>query len=162
MAKCVASARVWDLTFKHQLASFMGVSLDRMPALFCQRIFEGVRTGRISFSDINAIQLNQPTEIWSVIKGKSKAAAVTQSPPPRSSNFRNCPGIDGTFQVPVSQKCPLSGYAHGDQPTKMDTKRSLKPASAPRSTKFRNCTGIDGAFQVPIAQNCPLSGYAHY
>ena len=70
LAKCVASARVWDLTVKHQFASFMGVSLDRMPALFCQRIFEGVRTGRISFSDINAIQLNQSTEIWKVIKGK--------------------------------------------------------------------------------------------
>ncbi|CDX38134.1 conserved hypothetical protein [Mesorhizobium sp. SOD10] len=154
MAKCVASARVWDLT--------VGVSLDRMPALFCQRIFEGVRTGRISFSDLNAIQFNQPTEIWSVIKGKPRAAAVTRAPAPQSSRYRNCTGIDGAFQVPISQRCPFSGYAHGDQPTKADTRRSSKPASAPRSTKYRNCTGIDGTFQVPISQKCPLSGYAHY
>lgn len=70
LAKCVASTRLWDITIKHQFASFMGVSLDRMPALICQRIYEGLRTGRISFSDINAIQFDQPTEIWKVIKGK--------------------------------------------------------------------------------------------
>jgi hypothetical protein len=112
MAKCVASARVWDITFKHELASFMGVSLDRVPAIFCQRIFEGVRTGRIGFSDVNAIQLSQPTEIWMVIKGKPKEPPVTHSLPPRSSRFRNCSGIDGSFQVPISQKCPLSGWAN--------------------------------------------------
>jgi len=112
MEKCIASARVWDITFKHELASFMGVSLDRVPALFCQRIFEGVRTGRLSFSDVNAIQLSQPTEVWKVIKGKPKGAPVTHSSPPQSSRFRNCSGIDGSFQVPISQKCPLSGWAN--------------------------------------------------
>lgn len=112
MAKCIGSARVWDITFKHELASFMGVSLDRVPAIFCQRIFEGVRTGRISFSDVNAIQLSQPTEIWTVIKGKPKRTPVTHSLPPQSSRFRNCSGIDGFFQVPISQKCPLSGWAN--------------------------------------------------
>jgi hypothetical protein len=112
LAKCIASARVWDVTFKHELASFMGVSLDRVPALFCQRVFEGVRAGRISFSDVNAIQLDQPTEIWRVIKGKPKGTPVTHASPPRSSRFRNCSGIDGSFQVPISQKCPLSGWAN--------------------------------------------------
>ncbi|WP_292068361.1 hypothetical protein [Mesorhizobium sp.] len=48
---------------------------------------------------------DQPTD--KEIKAGSKAASA-----PRSSNYRNCSGIDGTFQVPVSQKCPLSGYAH--------------------------------------------------
>ncbi|RWB71874.1 MAG: hypothetical protein EOQ50_20235 [Mesorhizobium sp.] len=112
LAKCIASARVWDITFKHELASFMGVSLDRVPATFCQRIIEGVRTGRISFSDVNAIQLSQPTEIWMDIKGKPKRPPVTHSLPPQSSRFRNCSGIDGSFQVPISQKCPLSGWAN--------------------------------------------------
>ncbi|MEW6630385.1 MAG: hypothetical protein AB1440_05910 [Pseudomonadota bacterium] len=70
LSKCVASARVWNLSTKHQLASFMGVSLDRMPALFCQRIFEGLRQGRIGYSDLNRLQFDQPTEIWKVIKGK--------------------------------------------------------------------------------------------
>ncbi|RUW30247.1 MULTISPECIES: caspase family protein [unclassified Mesorhizobium] len=36
---------------------------------------------------------------------KSKAAG-------RKSGFRTCSGIDGTFEVPASQRCPLSGYAH--------------------------------------------------
>ncbi|RWK03010.1 caspase family protein [Mesorhizobium sp.] len=30
----------------------------------------------------------------------------------RKSGFRTCSGIDGTFEVPASQRCPLSGYAH--------------------------------------------------
>lgn len=36
---------------------------------------------------------------------KSKTAA-------RKSRYRTCSGIDGTFEVPASQRCPLSGYAH--------------------------------------------------
>jgi len=112
MNECIASARTRDLTFKHDMALFMGVSQERMPALFCQRLADGIRSGRISYSDINNLQLDQPTEIWMVLKGKPKAAAPTQAQAPRSPNFRNCSGIDGTFQVPASQKCPLSGYAH--------------------------------------------------
>ena len=104
----VAPVQAWGLTLKHDIASFMGVSQERMPALFCQRLGEGLRSGRISYSDINNLQLDQPTEIWMVIKGKSKAA----TPAPRNSKFRTCNGVDGTFQVPISQKCPLSGYAH--------------------------------------------------
>ncbi len=109
--KCVAAVQAWNITLKHDTASFMGVSRERMPALFCQRLAEGIRSGRISYSDINRLQLDQPTEIWMVIKGKSKAAA-TQAPPAPTSKFRTCSGFDGPFQVPASQKCPLSGYAH--------------------------------------------------
>ncbi|KAA3451380.1 hypothetical protein C7I87_07260 [Mesorhizobium sp. SARCC-RB16n] len=112
MNECIASARTSDLTFKHDMASFMGVSQERMPALFCQRLADGIRSGRISYSDINRLQLDQPTEIWMVIKGKPKPAKVTQAPAPRSLKFRNCSGVDGAFQVPVSQKCPLSGWAN--------------------------------------------------
>ena len=71
LSGCVTSVQAaWGLTFKHDIASFMGVSQERMPALFCQRIAEGLRSGRISYSDINNLQLDQPTEIWMVIKGK--------------------------------------------------------------------------------------------
>jgi hypothetical protein len=112
MNECIASARTRDLTFKHDMALFMGVSQEHMPALFCQRLADGIRSGRISYSDINNLQLDQPTEIWMVLKGKPKAAAPTQAQAPRSPNFRNCSGIDGTFQVPASQKCPLSGWAN--------------------------------------------------
>ncbi|UDL87496.1 hypothetical protein LGH82_20150 [Mesorhizobium sp. PAMC28654] len=109
---CINEVMAWDITLKHDITSFMGVSKERMPALFCQRIAEGMRSGRLSYSDINALQLDLPTEIWMVIKGKSKAAMATQAPPPRTSRFRICNGFDGTFQIPASQKCPLSGYAH--------------------------------------------------
>ncbi|WP_292077447.1 hypothetical protein [Mesorhizobium sp.] len=110
MAKCIASARVWDITFKHQLATFMGEPLDRVPALVCQRLYDGFRTGRISFSDINAIQLDQPTQIWKVIKGNSRGS--TPAPSRAPVKYRTCTGIDGTFQIPATRNCPLSGYAH--------------------------------------------------
>ncbi|MER9684624.1 MULTISPECIES: hypothetical protein [unclassified Mesorhizobium] len=108
---CISAVHLWSITFKHEIASFMGVSQERMPALFCQRIIEGVRSGRISYSDLNRVQLDLPTEIWLVIKGKSKAAARA-APVLRNSKFRSCKGTEGAFEVPISQKCPLSGYAH--------------------------------------------------
>ncbi len=46
------------------------------------------------------------------LAARSKAALATHAPSARKSRFRNCSGIDGPFQVPASQKCPLSGYAH--------------------------------------------------
>jgi len=162
MNECIASARTRDLTFKHDMALFMGVSQERMPALFCQRLADGIRSGRISYSDINNLQLDQPTEIWMVLKGKPKAAAPTQAQAPRSPNFRDCSGIDGTFQVPASQKCPLSGWAQNSGvPTAIEGKRRAVPPP-PQNPRFRNCSGIDGTFQVPASQKCPLSGYAHY
>ena len=108
---CISAVHLWSISFKHEIASFMGVSQERMPALFCQRLGEGIRSGRITYSDLNRLQLDQSTEIWLVIKGKSKAAAKA-APVPRNSKYRSCKGTEGTFQVPVSQKCPLSGYAH--------------------------------------------------
>lgn len=162
MNECIASARASDRTFKHDMALFMGVSQERMPALFCQRLADGVRSGRISYSDINNLQLDQPTEIWMVLKGKSKAAATTQAQAPRNSNFRTCNSFDGPFQLAVSQQCPLSGYAQGSGvPTVIEGKRrAVTPV--PQNPRFRNCSGIDGTFQVPASQKCPLSGYAHY
>ncbi|WP_189475978.1 hypothetical protein [Mesorhizobium sp. M2A.F.Ca.ET.043.05.1.1] len=160
MAKCVASARVWDITFKHELASFMGVSLDRVPAIFCQRIIEGVRTGRISFSDVNAIQLDQPTEIWLVIKGKSKAAAAA-TPPPRNPRFRTCSNvITGSFEVSASEKCPLGGsYSQAaGVPTVIEGKsKAVTPAR--RNPKFRTCSNVySGTFEIPASRKCPSGG----
>lgn len=70
MEKCVAGSHTWSISFKHEMASFMGVSVARMPALFCERIFAGVSQGRINYSDINRLQSNRSTEIWKVLKGK--------------------------------------------------------------------------------------------
>ena len=105
---CISAVHLWSISFKHEIASFMGVSQERMPALFCQRLGEGIRSGRISYSDLNRLQLDQSTEIWLVIKGKSKAAA--RAPAPRNSRFRTCSNvITGSFEVAASEKCPLGG-----------------------------------------------------
>ncbi|MDX8500455.1 hypothetical protein RFM99_18775 [Mesorhizobium sp. VK4C] len=85
------------------------------------------------------------------------AASAAQA----QARFRTCSGFDGPFQVPASQKCPLSGYAHFDQPTEVDIKGRPKAAPAPRASNFRTCSGFDGPYQVPVSQKCPLSGYAH-
>ncbi|WP_245437177.1 hypothetical protein [Mesorhizobium helmanticense] len=157
---CVTAVHAWGITLKHDIASFMGVSQERMPALFCERLAEGIRSGRISYSDLNNLQFDLPTEIWMVIKGKSKAA--TQAPAPRTSNFRTCYRNNGAFQVPASQKCPLSGHAQFDQPTKIEmTGKSKTATPAPRNPKFRTCSGITGTFQIPVSRKCPLSGYAN-
>jgi hypothetical protein len=86
----------------------------------------------------------------------------TQASSAQSSKFRTCKSFDGPFQIPVPQRCPLSGYAHeSGVPTVIQDKP--KVAAPPAWTrKFRNCSGIDGTFQVPVAQKCPLSGYSHY
>lgn len=156
---CISAVHLWSITFKHEIASFMGVSQERMPALFCQRLGEGIRSGRITYSDLNRLQLDQSTEIWLVIKGKSKAAAAA-TPAPPNPNFRSCKGITGTFQVPASRKCPLSGYAQFDQPTKIDMKG--RPKAAPptrRNSKFRTCSNLYGGFfEVPASEKCPLGG----
>lgn len=159
--ECVAAVHAWSITLKRDIGSFMGVSQERLPAMFCQRIADGLRSGRISYSDINNLQLDQPTEIWLVIKGKSKAAAAAQAFTPRNPNFRICSGVDGTFQVLASQKCPSSGYGNSEMWKSPKGKSKAAPPT-PRMSKFRTCKAFDGTFQVPISQKCPLSGYAHY
>ena len=110
LSECVTSVQVWSITLKRDISTFMGVSRERMPLLFCQRLADGVRSGQISYSDVNSLQLNQPTKFWMVIRGTSKRAKPVQALP--STKFRTCKGIDGVFQVPASQKCPLSGWAN--------------------------------------------------
>lgn len=157
---CIAEARAWNITLKHDIAGFMGVSLERMPALFCERLAAGVRSGRITYSDVNNLQLDQPTEIWMVLKGKPKPAAVTKTPAPRTSNFRNCTGRDGIFQVPASRKCPPGGYGHFEQPSQREIKaRSSVATSAPRNARFHTCSNVfTGTFEVPASRKCPLGG----
>jgi len=89
----------------------------------------------------------------------SKAKAAT--PARRNSKFRTCNGFDGgSFQIPASHTCPLSGYAQAPG-VPMAIESKPKPATpAPWTRKFRTCNGVDGTFQVPVAQTCPLSGYA--
>ncbi|WP_292477758.1 hypothetical protein [Mesorhizobium sp.] len=60
---------------------------------------------------------NQPPIIRAKPRREQREAANPRAAPRakatgRKSGFRTCSGIDGTFEVPASQKCPLSGYAH--------------------------------------------------
>ena len=157
---CISAVHLWSITFKHEIASFMGVSQERMPALFCQRITEGVRSGRISYSDLNRVQLDLPTEIWLVIKGKSKAAA-TATPAPRNPKFRTCSNvITGSFEVAASQKCPLGGsYSQAaGVPTVIEGRPKAAPPK-PRNSKFRTCSNVyAGTFEVPASEKCPSGG----
>ncbi|TIV07548.1 MAG: hypothetical protein E5W02_24675, partial [Mesorhizobium sp.] len=41
-----------------------------------------------------------------------RPAPKPRATPARKSAYHMCSGIDGTFQIPASQRCPLSGYAH--------------------------------------------------
>ena len=155
---CISAVHLWSISFKHEIASFMGVSHERMPALFCQRIGEGIRSGRISYSDLNRLQLDLPTEIWLVIKGKSKATAT---PAPRNPKFRTCSSVfTGSFEVPASEKCPLGGSY--SQAAGVPTVIEGRPKAAPptrRNSKFRTCSNLyGGSFEVPASEKCPLGG----
>ena len=155
---CIAEVLAWNITLKHDIASFMGVSQERMPALFCQRLAAGVRSGRISYSDLNRLQLDLPTEIWLVIKGKSKATAT---PAPQNSKFRTCSNvITGSFEVLASEKCPLGGSY--SQAAGVPTVIEGRPKAAPptrRNSKFRTCSNLyGGSFEVPASDKCPLGG----
>ncbi|MCG7504333.1 hypothetical protein [Mesorhizobium retamae] len=68
--RCIKSYAFFPLSLKEELRTFMGVSKDRAPALFCQRLGRAVASGRITFSDINRLQESRSTDIWRVIKGR--------------------------------------------------------------------------------------------
>lgn len=68
--QCVKDYALFPLSLKEELRTFMGVSKERAPALFCQRLVKAVAGGRITFSDINRLQESRATEIWKVIKGR--------------------------------------------------------------------------------------------
>lgn len=156
---CISAVHLWSITFKHEIASFMGVSQERMPALFCQRIGEGVRSGRISYSDLNKVQLDLPTEIWLVIKGKSKAPP--QPPAPQNSKFRTCSNvITGSFEVLASAKCPLGGsYSQAAGVPMVIEGRPKAAPPKPRNSKYRTCSNLyGGSFEVPASEKCPLGG----
>ncbi len=69
-ARCMKNYPSFPLSAKEEIRTFMGVSKERAPGLFCQRLAKAVASGRITLSDINRLQENRSTEIWKVIKGK--------------------------------------------------------------------------------------------
>ncbi|MER8646615.1 hypothetical protein [Mesorhizobium sp. M1252] len=67
--RCITKVAISNISAKHEIAAFMGVSLERMPPLLCRRLVDAMKTGRLTFSDINRLQFDQSTDIWKVIKG---------------------------------------------------------------------------------------------
>jgi hypothetical protein len=84
----------------------------------------------------------------------------TQTLAGQTSKFRTCKSFDGPFQIPASQRCPLSGYAQGSGVPIVIEGKPKVATPAPRNSKFRTCKSFDGPFQIPASQKCPLSGYA--
>jgi hypothetical protein len=68
--RCLSGMETMSISAKHELASFMGVSMERMPALFCQRLVNAALSGRLSPADIDRLQSERPTEVWKIIKGR--------------------------------------------------------------------------------------------
>ncbi|MER8917424.1 hypothetical protein NKI32_26880 [Mesorhizobium sp. M0761] len=67
--RCIIKVAISNISAKHEIAAFMGVSLERMPPLLCRRLVDAMKSGRLTFSDINRLQFDQSTDIWKVIKG---------------------------------------------------------------------------------------------
>lgn len=68
--RCIKHYATIPLSVKEEFRTFMGVSKERVPAIFCQRLVKAFASGRITYSDINRLQESRSTEIWKVIKGK--------------------------------------------------------------------------------------------
>ncbi len=68
--RCISKVAISNVSAKHEIAAFMGVSLEHMPPLLCRRLVDAMKSGRLTFSDINRLQFDQSTDIWKVIKGK--------------------------------------------------------------------------------------------
>jgi hypothetical protein len=68
--RCVKGFAVENITAKHEIAAFVGVSVERMPSVVCRRLVDAAKTGRLSLSDINRLQLDQPTDVYRILKGK--------------------------------------------------------------------------------------------
>ena len=67
--RCISKVAISNVSAKHEIAAFMGVSQERMPPLLCRRLVDAMKSGRLTFSDINRLQFDQSTDLWKVIKG---------------------------------------------------------------------------------------------
>lgn len=53
IADCVKRVEISQEKFKDRAAAYIGVSGERMPRVFCERMAAGVASGKINQSDIN-------------------------------------------------------------------------------------------------------------
>nr|WP_145994426.1 hypothetical protein [Mesorhizobium loti] len=70
LERCMRGYPSIPISAKEEIRTFMGVSKERAPAVFCQRSAKAIASGRITLSDINRLQESRSTEIWKVIKGR--------------------------------------------------------------------------------------------
>lgn len=68
-ARCMKNVQSWELGWKTEASQFMGVSKDRLPAVFCQRVGAAIEQGRLTEADMIGLRRGHSTRIWKIIKG---------------------------------------------------------------------------------------------
>jgi hypothetical protein len=67
-ARCVKKVETWGIGVKTEASQFMGVSKERVPAVFCQRMVAAIESGRITGADFAGLRREHSSRIWKVIK----------------------------------------------------------------------------------------------
>ncbi len=55
IAGCVKRVEMSNARFKEQATAYIGVTKERLPSVLCDRLADGVASGRINQSDINGL-----------------------------------------------------------------------------------------------------------
>ncbi len=55
IASCVRQVEISRAIFKEDAIAYMGVSRERLPGVLCNRLADGVASGRINQSDLNGL-----------------------------------------------------------------------------------------------------------
>jgi hypothetical protein len=70
VASCMRQVELSGARFKQHALAYMGVSKERLPSLMCNRLADGVASGRINQSDLDGlIRTGQLTAKFRFLKG---------------------------------------------------------------------------------------------
>jgi hypothetical protein len=69
MQKCISRTAGWPTHIKYEAAGMMGISKDEMPPIFCERMFKGIASGRITEADMIKLRKGSATDVYRIIKG---------------------------------------------------------------------------------------------
>ena len=70
VASCIRQVELSGPRFKQHAMTYIGVSQERLPSVMCNRLADGVASGRTNQSDINGlISTGQPTTKFTFLKG---------------------------------------------------------------------------------------------
>jgi hypothetical protein len=66
---CLKKVKWWPLSIKHEAATLMRVSLDKMPPLLCQRLIAAIASGRLTPQQIAKLRTAAGSDFYKIIKG---------------------------------------------------------------------------------------------